>query len=398
MRRVSLGYAVYFAAIGASFPYLPVYYRSLGLDLAAVGAIAAAAASTQLVVAPIWGGIADAFPRARISLPLAAVVAAGGASLILAAGSFGTGLPGVIAGVVVLFTGVAGIGPVLDARTLETLGADRNRYGQMRAWGSLSFVVIATVVGALAERLGDASIFAVYVPALLLTAVVTATIPRQGAIRSGGSVWRGATTFLATPGIPLFMVGTFLVWTSLNAVNAFYSIQVVALGGGTTLVGLAWAVGALVEVPIMWTFPRLAGRFGTERLLILGAVTIAIRAGLAALSPDATMLVAIAPIEGISFALTYVGGVTYLGGRAPAGLAGTAQGLFAATTGLGTITGSVFGGAIAGASTIATLFGVGAVASLAAAFVVSIAVLSAGRVRTGDGLPGVGAGPEGEAG
>ena len=65
MRRVTLAYVVYFAAIGAGFPYLPVYYRSLGLDLGAVGAVTAVQAATQLVMAPVWGGLADAFPRTR---------------------------------------------------------------------------------------------------------------------------------------------------------------------------------------------------------------------------------------------------------------------------------------------------------------------------------------------
>ena len=112
-------------------------------------------------------------------------------------------------------------------------------------------------------------------------------------------------------------------------------------------------------------------------------MAIAIRAGLAAVSTDASMLVTIAPIEGISFALTYVGGVTYLGGRAPAGLASTAQGLLAATTGLATIAGSVLGGAVAGAITISGLFAACAAASLVATAVVAFAVRPAPSAAPG---------------
>ena len=131
--------------------------------------------------------------------------------------------------------------------------------------------------------------------------------------------------------------------------SAFYSIQVVALGGSPGLVGIAWAVGAAIEVPYMFAFPRVAGRFGTERLVVVGSLAFALRALLAALAVDPVALVLIAPLEGIGFASVFVGGVTVLAAHAPAGLQGTAQGLFAACAGLATIIGSFAGGAIAGA-------------------------------------------------
>ena len=40
-RRILLAYLVYYAAIGAAFPYLPVFYRDLGLELAEIGILTA---------------------------------------------------------------------------------------------------------------------------------------------------------------------------------------------------------------------------------------------------------------------------------------------------------------------------------------------------------------------
>ncbi|HTC86288.1 MAG TPA: MFS transporter [Candidatus Acidoferrum sp.] len=367
--RLPLAYVVYFAAVGAAFPYLPVFYHDLGLDLDAIGAISAAQAATQLITAPLWGGLADRFPRSRLTLPAAAVFASFGAAILVTAQD----LLGAVVGGVILFAGLAGTGPVLDARSLEILGANRERYGQVRAWGSVSFVVSATLVGLLLDREGPRSIFAIYLPALLLTAAVTATLPRQGTGRSA-SILRGAGELLRAPGIALFLGGVFLVWTSLSGLNAFYSIQIVELGGGASLVGVAWAVGAMVEVPIMFSFGRLARRFGTERLLILGTFTFAIRAVLSALAVDPVTLVAISLLEGLSFACFFVGGVTYIAGLAPGGLAGTAQGMFAAAAGLATIVGSGLGGVIAGWLGIPGLFAVCALAHLVAAGVVVLAI------------------------
>ncbi len=377
-RRILLAYLVYFGSIGAAFPYLPVFYRDFGLELAQIGTLTAIQAAVQLLLAPVWGGLADRFPHTRLTLPLAAVVATIGATILFLA----TDIEMVFAGSLILYGGLSGIGPTLDARTLETLGPERRgRFGEVRAFGSLAFVVSTVAVGFLLDAEGARSLFWAYLPFLVATALVTATIPRRGTATRSASILRGAGEFLATKGIALFLVGFTVVWASLAAVSAFYSIQVVALGGSPGLVGIAWAVGAAIEVPYMFAFPRIAGRFGTERLVVVGSLAFAVRALLAALAVDPVALVLIAPLEGIGFASVFVGGVTVLAAHAPASLQGTAQGLFAGCAGLATIIGSFAGGEIAGALSIPGLFLVGAATSLAGTGIVAIALLGPGTGR-----------------
>ena len=45
--RAASTYIVYFVAVGAAYPYLPVHYRALGLDLGTIGLLAALAAATH---------------------------------------------------------------------------------------------------------------------------------------------------------------------------------------------------------------------------------------------------------------------------------------------------------------------------------------------------------------
>jgi len=372
--RVSIGYVAYFSAVGAAWPYLPIYYRELGLSLAAIGSLAALSAAIQLVASPAWGALADRFPRTRLTLPVAALVGVTGAMIL----AIGHDLPTLLLGAAVLAAGLSGVGPMLDARAIETLGPDRARYGQVRAIGSAAFVVVAWAVGLLLDARGIQALFSVYIPALLLTALVSATLVRRPSTRAVG-ILRGAVGLVRGPGMRLFLVGTFLVWTSLIAVNSFVSIRMVALGGAAQTVGLMWAVGAMVEVPVMWLYPRLTSRYGNSRPLIAGSVLFGIRAALAALANDPVVLLAIGPLEGCAFGLFYVGGVGFMAERAPSGLATTAQGLFSAISGLASIVGAAVGGVVAGAISIPGLFASCAVASLVAALVVAIAVARAGR-------------------
>jgi len=377
-RRILLAYLVYYAAIGVAFPYLPVFYRELGLDLTQIGALIAIQAAVQLLLAPVWGGLADRFPRTRLTLPLAVIVATIGATILFLA----SGFEAVLAGSLVLYGGLSGIGPTLDARTLETLGPGRRgRFGEVRAFGSLAFVVSTVGIGFLLDANGARSLFWAYLPFLVATAVVTATIPRRGGTTRSVNLLRGVGEFLSTGGVALFLVGFTVIWSALAAVTAFYSIEVIALGGDPGLVGIDWALGALIEVPYMYAFPRVAGRFGTERLLVVGSLAFALRGLLAALAVDPVALVVIAPLEGLGFASVFVGGVTVLAAHAPAGLQGTAQGTFAACSGLATIIGSFVGGAIAGALSIPALFLVCAAVSLAGTGIAAFALLGPGRGR-----------------
>ena len=384
-RRIFIAYLVYFGAIGASFPYLPVFYRELGLTLQQIGLLTAIQAATQLSLGPIWGGLVDRFPRTRVTLPAAALVATVGALDLFIATEFAE----VLIGSVLLFAGLSGIGPTLDARTLETLGPGaRHRYGQVRAFGSLAFVLTTLVVGLLLSVRGARSLFWVYVPALLATVLVTSTIRRRGSNRPI-SLFRGATDVLSAPGMLVLFGGFTVVWTALTALNAFYSIQIVALGGDASLVGVAWAFGATIEVPLMYLFPRLGARFGTERLLVLGAVAMVLRALLAATAVAPAGLVIIAPLEGFAFACVFVGGVTVLASRIPPSLGGTVQGLFSASAGLATIIGSMAGGAIAGTFGIPILFASCGALGLAGAGILAVAVLRrpgprVGSVRTAE--------------
>ena len=142
--RILLAYLVYFAALGAAFPYLPVFYHDIGLGFEQIGILTALQAAMQLLLAPVWGGLADRFPHTRLTLPLAAAVATVGATLLFRAEDF----PNVLAGSLILYAGISGIAPTLDARTLETLGSgERSRYGEVRAFGSLAFVLATLAVG-----------------------------------------------------------------------------------------------------------------------------------------------------------------------------------------------------------------------------------------------------------
>ena len=184
--------------------------------------------------------------------------------------------------------------------------------------------------GALVERAGIASMFVVYVAALLLLAVVSLPLrgdggaPRLPRLSSIGVVLRH-------PPLARFLPAVLLVWSASLAINWHFSIHLIELGAPGSLVGSAWAIGAAVEVPIMAAYPWLARRVSGERLLVIGASVFALRAVGLSLVDDPFLAAATMALHGIAFALVLVGGVTFVSRHARAATAATAQGILSAT-------------------------------------------------------------------
>ena len=204
-----LSYVAAFGAVGAWYPYLAVFYQERGLDLGLIGLMTALGAAAGLVSAPIWGALADRFAGSPLIIPVAALVTAAGATALALSDSVG----GMAAALVLSSVAFAGIAPTLDARALETVGDDRNRYGGLRAWGSGAFIVVVAFTGALVERAGITSMFIVYVAALLVLAVVSlplrgdAGAPRLPRLDAIGVVLRHPPLCAVPAGRPARLVG-----------------------------------------------------------------------------------------------------------------------------------------------------------------------------------------------
>ncbi|MGH2382667.1 MAG: MFS transporter, partial [Candidatus Limnocylindria bacterium] len=260
----------------------------------------------------------------------------------------------------------SGLAPTLDARALETVRGNRNRYGGLRAWGSASFIVVVWVTGALIDRAGPPSMFAVYIAALVVFAIVTISLRGvAGAVRLPHLT--GIGVVLRDPRLARFLLAILLVWSASMGINWYFSIHLLGLGAPGELVGAAWAIGALVEIPIMSAYPWLARRVGAERLLIVGAVAFAVRAFTLAVVTDPVLATLTMVIHGIGFSLVLVGGVTYVARHAPPTVAATAQGILSATVfSLALIVGPGVGSFTAAAWGVTAMFVLSCVVGLAA--------------------------------
>src|ERR687897_2781314 len=74
------GFVTLYIAVGAMFPFIPVYYSSLGISLDGVGLLGALSAGTAAIGSPLWGAASDRFGASRAVMPVAALAAAAAAT------------------------------------------------------------------------------------------------------------------------------------------------------------------------------------------------------------------------------------------------------------------------------------------------------------------------------
>jgi PPP family 3-phenylpropionic acid transporter len=376
--RAATAYVILFAAVGAYSPFLQQYYESLGIPLPAIGLLAALTSAVVVGTAPVWGAIHDHVPASRLLIPFAAAIATIGALGLATAGA----TPLIVLAAAVWAVGMAGMGPMMDVRVLSMVGADRTRYGWIRACGSASFIVFAPVVGLLVDRGGMIAMFWIMVPALALAGVSAMALPpRPDSVRAP-SLRRAPGTVLRDRPIALLLVGSLVAWTAISAQTSFFSIYLQSLGAPGSVVGWTWAIAATLEVPTMFFFPWLARRFGVERLIVAGAVITFARQVANAVFTAPALLLACSLVEGAGYALILIGGITYVSLRAPKGTAATAQAILTGVTGsLAAILGSGVGGQVAGLLTIRGLYVVSACLGALAVALIAVAVLPLARDR-----------------
>ena len=367
-----------FVALAAYVPYLTLYYQSIGISVGQIGALMAFVSVVALVSATVWGTIHDRFPRSWVLLPLAGLVAAGGAFGLARSGPS----PQLVVCAALFAIGMSGTLPMMDARVLEVTGSDRTRYGLVRACGSASFMVCAPLIGFLANSHGPASLFLIMVPALVIGGLAASAIPGRSQVLRAPSMLRAPGRVLSHRPIGFFLFGSLACWTAIYAQTGFFSLYLKSIGAPDDQVGLAWSLGSLGEIPTMIFFPVLAKRFGVERLIMLGAGLTVTRQIVNTVFTLPAVLLAFSLLHGAGYAMLLVGGVAFVAHHAPRGTGATAQGLFSgAMANLAAIIGSGAGGLLAGAITIRAMYGVSVGLGLVGIVLIAAAVLPA-SVRT----------------
>ena len=270
--RLSSFYFLYYAFLGALMPYWSLYLQAVGLDATGIGIVFAVIAATRIVAPNLWSWIAD---RSASHLQL---IRAGAllATLSLAALPWHGGVAWIVGVVFVHSVFWNAILAQFEVITLASLREAVQRYGLVRLWGSVGFIVAVIGCGMLFDRID-----VIQLPWLLLALLALLVIgswlvrdPDAGARAQGA---QGIGERLREPALLAFLLASFLLQLSHAPYYGFFSLYLEQYGYTRAATGQMWALGVLAEISVFAFAHRLLARHGLRRILLASLLLAALR-------------------------------------------------------------------------------------------------------------------------
>jgi PPP family 3-phenylpropionic acid transporter len=350
-RRLGAFFFAYFALAGLLAPYLPLWFSHRGLTGAEIGVLVAIGQGMRVVGPNLWGWLADhGAQRIRILRATSVALALSFAGFLVP-GGFGW-LAAVMFALNFFMTAQMPVAEALVATRLRGDPHVARRYGRLRVWGSIGFVVVVLAAGPLFDRVGIA-----WAPALglVLTALlVAAAFHVREALPSAGHVEHvSVRRRLREPRVRWFLASAALMVFAHGTYYSYFSLYLYQLGYSKAAIGVYWVAGVLLEIVFFYTQGRFFARFGIYPLLAASFVLAVLRFALIGeLAAWWWVLLVAQLLHAVTFAVHHSASVLliqrWFGGRAAArgqalyislayGVGGTSGALVAAAlwTGLG---------------------------------------------------------------
>jgi PPP family 3-phenylpropionic acid transporter len=259
--RFAAYYFFYFAFVGVFSPYWSLYLKHRGFGAFDIAVLMSLLQVTRVFAPAAWGWLADHLGRQAVVARLAAV--AGMLTFLPMfwvtdfAGMCGTML-------LIAFFWSASL-PLVETMTLGHLGGEMSRYGRIRLWGSIGFLI--TVLGC-GWWLDHAPIDALPWLVLALLAGIAGFAWRlPEAPRHAHSDPTPLRELLQRPGVWALFAACTLMSVAHGPYYTLFSVYLAEYGYGKGAIGGLWAVGVVFEIGIFVLMPRLVARWGFLRIL-----------------------------------------------------------------------------------------------------------------------------------
>ncbi|MFJ5447172.1 MFS transporter [Methylobacillus methanolivorans] len=262
--RLSGFYFAYFGFVGAFTPFWTLYLKSLAFNAFQIAILMSLFQIARSFSPSLWGWVAD---HRGHRVPIIQFLA--GASLLAYVGVFfGNSFYWLFAIMLTLSFFWSASLPLIEAVTLGHLGDRLDRYGHIRLWGSIGFVVAVIGLGYAVQYLGMMALLWVIL-FLLATVWVLSWRLSDPLVNlqhhdSDSSWW----AILRRREVIALMAACFAMSAAHGVYYTFYSIYLVDHGYSKGIVGWLWGLGVICEIMVFLYMPKLTLRFGLRQIML----------------------------------------------------------------------------------------------------------------------------------
>lgn len=356
---------LYWMLFCVSSGFISLYLQGRGLSNGGIGTVTAIFGILAALLQPVLGGITDRSNRLTwrhmiliLAIPYLAIC-------VIMPFIPGAWAGAIFMGLLILLGNT--IMPFINtAHYHYSHQGEFINFGVARGIGSGLYAVLALVIGFLAERYGIemvpvtgiliASLFTLVVFRMPSSRELTEKAPREKVLQKGFLLRYPAFTFM--------LLATLLMLTAHNILNTYLLQIIQSVGGNSSQLGIALAIQAVVEVPVLFGFSRLLKHFRPKTLMLIAAVGFALKAFMYALSGSVSMIYLIQIAQMLSFAIFASASVYYTSEAIPKEDQASGQAYMTSMMTVGTVLGSLSGGWILELSGMTTMLSVNVIIAM----------------------------------
>ena len=356
-------YLFYFTLFGVFVPYVARFLTANGLTEQETSIVVAIVNGVNLFAPFLFSYLADKTGRRMVFIRIGfvaigvfyfmALFAEGFWQFLIVFGLFGVFLSAVL--------------PQMESVTLAVLGVQRNRYGQIRLWGSLGFVVIVWVMGVLLDTFSVMILPITGVVLSLLMLMSTFLVPERPRLPKGevNTALAVETTsllpkFAVQWGQVIVLLLVVLFWQfGMAPYNTFFDLYLGGRGFSATTIGFLISFGALCEIGIFMYVSRMLDTYSEKSLMAFALLVTVCRWLLLYKFADSFAIVLFSQsMHAMTFGVIHSVAVHRISHLFPESRASFGQGLYVAFgAGLGLFAGNLLAGYLWNGSGIVYLQG-----------------------------------------
>ncbi|TWC29413.1 PPP family 3-phenylpropionic acid transporter [Pseudomonas sp. SJZ079] len=365
--RLSGFYFFYFSLLGATAPFLALYFDHLGFSAARIGELVAIPMLMRCIAPNLWGWLGDYTGRR-----LAIVRFGACCTLLCFAGIFISQSYAWLALIMALHAFFwHAVLPQFEVITFAHLKEQAARYSRIRLWGSIGFIVAVVGLGELFELLSlDAYPWALI---LLMSGIVISScwVPNAQPLTSPNSPERGGfLKQLRRPGILAFYLSVGLMQLSNGPYYTFLTLHLEALGYARGLIGQLWALGVVAEIVLFLFMARLLARYSLRTVLLASFLITALRWLLLGNLADHLLVLLFAQLmHAATFGSFHAAAIHFVQRSFADRQQGQGQALYATLAGVGGALGALYSGYSWNTLGPAWTFAIASLIALAAAYI-----------------------------
>lgn len=323
--RLSGFYGAMFLLSGLTTPLWPVFLDAKGMNASQIGVLLMFTAWTRAAASPAAAAIADRTGHLRLLMVAATTVTLLLSGLFFVAEGFWLLL---LISMVAYFT-ISGVSPLGEAITLRRVSVGRD-YGRIRLWGSVTFIVSASLGGWLLDVIDGPRADVILILIMIATFIGIlgcVAMPDERPPKSPVMTARLRALLRNRP-FMLVIAATSLIHGSHMIYYGFGTLYWLELGLSTTVIGLLWAEGVVAEILLFAFGARLCERLGVGWLLGLAGTCAAVRWAIMPMTTEIWAFALIQLLHAASFGAMHLGAMRFITQALPESHAVAGQSLY----------------------------------------------------------------------